>query len=142
MFVTGVAFRSGDEMRFEWSEGITPSVKLLAELRDRSFLRLWSYPNLFEKPNKELTDLFVVFGKDVINFADKSCGYPNSGKSGQDWSRWYRSSITDSVHQINQAERWIRSYPDKIFLDKKCAVRWPLFLPGVTNVRVHRICVA
>jgi hypothetical protein len=142
MFVTGLACRNGVEMRFERSEGITPSEKLLAELCDRSFLRLWSYPNLFKKPNKELTDLLVVFGKDVIIFSDKSCGYPNTGKSGLDWSRWYRSSIADSVHQINQAERWIRSYPDKIFLDKKCAVRWPLFLPEVTNMRVHRICVA
>jgi hypothetical protein len=48
-------------MRFRRSEGLTASEKILAELCDKSFLKLWSYPNLFRKPTKELTDLLVVF---------------------------------------------------------------------------------
>jgi hypothetical protein len=82
-------------MRFKRSGGLTASEQLLAELCDKSFLKLWTYPNLFRKPGKELADLLVVFGNDVIIFSDKSCGYPNTGNVDLDWSRWYRSSIAD-----------------------------------------------
>ena len=129
-------------MRFRRSEGLTPSERVLAELCDRSFLRLWTYPNLFKKPTKELTDLLVVFGNDVIIFSDKSCSYPNTGDPRLDWSRWYRRSIKDFVHQLDQAERWLRTYPDKIFLDAKCTESLPVQLPSVGNMRVHRVCVA
>ena len=71
------------------SGGLTASEKVLAELCDKSFLKLRTYPNLFRKPSKELTDLLVVFGNDVIIFSDKSCGYPNTGDADLDWSRWY-----------------------------------------------------
>ncbi|MGY4253398.1 hypothetical protein ACVI1L_000466 [Bradyrhizobium sp. USDA 4516] len=113
-------------MRFKRSEGLTPSEKLLAELCDKSFLKLWTYPNLFKKPGKELTDLLVVFGNDVIIFSDKSCSYPDTGNVDLDWKRWYRKSIADSAHQIAQAERWIRTCPDRVFLDVKCTEKLPI----------------
>lgn len=129
-------------MRFKRSEGLTPSEQLLAEICDRSFLKLWTYPNLFKKQSKELADLLVVFGNDVIIFSDKSCTYSNTGNSTTDWSRWYRRSIARSAHQVDQAERWIRTYPDKLFLDAKCTERLPITLPPPSEMRVHRICVA
>ncbi len=129
-------------MRFRRSEGLTSSEQVLAEFCDKSFLKLWTYPNLFRKPGKELADLLVVFGNDVIIFSDKSCGYPNTGDADLDWSRWYRRSIADSVHQIAKAERWIRSFPDKVFLDGKCIEKLPIILPNASDMRVHRICVA
>jgi hypothetical protein len=129
-------------MRFKRSEGLTPSEKLLAELCDKSFLKLWTYPNLFKKPGKELTDLLVVFGNEVIIFSDKSCGYPDTGDLDLDWKRWYRKSIADSAHQIAQAERWIRTCPDRVFLDVKCTAKLPIDLPDASEIRVHRICVA
>ena len=129
-------------MRFKRSEGLTSSEKVLAELCDKSFLKLWTYPNLFRKPGKELTDLLVVFGNDVIIFSDKSCGYPDTGDPDLDWSRWYRSSIADSIKQIAKAERWIRSSPDRVFLDARCAEKLPIDLPNATDMRVHRICIA
>ncbi|UWU66097.1 hypothetical protein [Bradyrhizobium sp. NC92] len=129
-------------MRFKRSEGLTPSEKLLAELCDKSFLKLWTYPNLFKKPGKELTDLLVVFGNDVIIFSDKSCGYPDTGDVDLDWKRWYRKSIADSAHQIAQAERWIRTCPDRVFLDVKCTEKLPIDLPDASEMRVHRVCVA
>lgn len=66
-------------MRFKKSEGLTASEALLAELCERSFLQLWTYPNLFKKPGKELIDLMVVFGDDILLFSDKSCAYPQTG---------------------------------------------------------------
>lgn len=129
-------------MRFKRSEGLTHSEKVLAGLCDQSFLKLWTYPNLFKKPAKELTDLLVVFGSDILLFSDKSCGYPNTGNPTLDWSRWYRKSISDSAHQIDQAERWLRSFPDRVFLDTKCTTPLPLALPSGADMRIHRICVA
>ena len=59
-------------MRFQKARGLTASEQLLAELCEKSFLSVWSYPNLCRKQGKELTDLLVVFGDDVILFSDKS----------------------------------------------------------------------
>ena len=67
------------QMRFRKSEGLTASEALLAELCSRSFLQLWTYPNLFKKPGKELIDLMVVFGNDILLFSDKSCAFPQLG---------------------------------------------------------------
>jgi hypothetical protein len=129
-------------MRFQRSEGLTASEQVLAELCDKSFLKMWTYPNLFRKPSKELTDLLVVFGNDVIIFSDKSCSYPNTGNADLDWSRWYNHSIAHSVKQIAKAEKCILSNPDKVFLDAKCLQKLPIDLPNATEMRVHRICVA
>lgn len=129
-------------MRFTRASGTTASEKILAELCDASFLKLWSYPNLFKKPGKELCDLLVVFGDDVVIFSDKSCSFPKTGNLTLDWVRWYRRSITDSVHQLAQAERWLRSYPDKVFLDASCTIHLPLDLPPSSSMRVHHVCIA
>ena len=129
-------------MRFKKSEGLTASEQMLAQLCDKSFLQLWTYPNLFRKPGKELADLLVVFGDDVIIFSDKSCGYPNTGNADLDWSRWYRKSIANSAKQIEQAERRIRANPERVFLDVKCLEKLPIDLPKAVDMRVHRICIA
>jgi hypothetical protein len=129
-------------MRFKKSEGLNASERVLAELCEKSFLRLWTYPNLFMKPTKELTDLLVVFGNDVILFSAKAWTYPNTGNAELDWSRWYRQSIAHSAQQIAKAEKWIRSVPEKVFLDAKCLERLPVTLPNAGDIRVHRICVA
>ncbi|WP_157785588.1 hypothetical protein [Sinorhizobium fredii] len=129
-------------MRFERSEGLTPSERVLANLCDNSFLKLWTYPNLYRNVAKELTDLLVVCGNDVIIFSDKSCGYPNSGDPALDWSRWYRRSISKSVHQIDQAERWLRNNPDRVYLDARCTKPLPITLPPPEKMRIHRVCIA
>ncbi|WP_315701878.1 MULTISPECIES: hypothetical protein [unclassified Bradyrhizobium] len=129
-------------MRFQRSEGLTASEKILAELCDRSFLKLWTYPNLFRKPTKELIDLLVVFGNDVILFSDKSCRYPDTGDADLDWSRWYNHSVNHSVRQITKAEKSILAAPDNVFLDVKCLRKLPIKLPDPAEMRVHRICVA
>jgi hypothetical protein len=115
---------------------------VLSELCERSFLRLWTYPNLFRKSGKELVDLLIVFRDDILIFSDKSCAFPDTGDVLLDWRRWFRRAIADSARQINQAERWIRSRPDQVFLDSRCTERLPLPLPKPEHLRVHRICVA
>jgi hypothetical protein len=129
-------------MRFEKARGLTVSEKLLAELCERSFLSLWSYPNLDRKAGKELTDLLVVFGNDVILFSDKSCVFPDTGNAQLDWNRWFRRSIIKSAEQITQAEEWIRRQPRRVFLDAKAIQSLPVELPSTNQMRVYRICIA
>jgi hypothetical protein len=128
-------------MRFKKSHGLTSSEQVLAELCEKSFLRLWTYPNLSRKPGKELADLLVVFRDDVLIFSDKSCAFPNTGDPLLDWRRWFRRAIADSARQIHQAEEWIRRRPDQVFLDSRCTEGLPLTLPNPERLRVHRICV-
>jgi hypothetical protein len=57
---------------------------------------------------------------DVVIFSDKSIGWPNSDDLALSWSRWYRRAVVKSVEQIRGAERWLRQYPDRIFIDPGC----------------------
>ncbi len=130
-------------------EGITPSERYLAQLADQTFLRLWSYPNtFFDKKQggvgvgKELADLLAVCGDDVLIFSDKEIRWKGDEDLKLSWSRWCRSAIKDSSKQIAGAERWLARYPERIFLDAKCSVRFPIELPPVERRRVHGVIVA
>lgn len=109
--------------RFQRAAGLTPSERLLAEIADRSFLKLWTYPNPYKELNRELADLIVVFGDDVLLFSDKGGAYPESGDQTLDWTRYYRSAITQSAAQLRTAEHWIRRSPDRVYLDVRCTER-------------------
>lgn len=126
------------------SGGITPTEKYLVRLCEKAFLRLWSYPNLFRDQGggKELCDVLIVFGRDIIIFSDKSCDYPDSGDEVKDWARWFKRSIPASAQQAYGAERWIRNHPDRIFLDPSCDHPLPIELPPSDEMRIHRIVVA
>lgn len=131
------------------SKGGTPSEKYLAELAERSFLDLWCYPNAFIDKGvknggdgKELCDLLVVCGDDVVIFSDKSIGWPNGDDVDLAWSRWYRRAVEKSVAQIRGAERWVRDFPDRVFLDRKCKERLPLEFPPLPRRRVHGVAIA
>ena len=83
------------------SEGTTLSERYLARLAKRSFLSLWSYANVYtdegrrggKGDGKELCDLLVVFGDDVLIFSDKHCDFPNTGQTALAWARWYRRAV-------------------------------------------------
>jgi hypothetical protein len=130
--------------------GLTPSEQYLGKLCRRSFLRLWSYQNVFtdrgvtpkNRQGKELCDLLVVFENDIIIFSDKSCAMPDTGNVWVDWSRWYRRAIAKSADQIYGAERWLAEHPDRVFLDPTCEKPFPLPFPPIRERRVHCVVVA
>jgi hypothetical protein len=128
--------------RFTKSAGLTASERYLAELCERSFLSLWSYPNVFRQPGKELCDNLVVFRDHIIIFSDKSCQFPNTGDMTQDWRRWFKRAVQHSAKQVYGAERWLRAHPDRLFIDAKCTQPFPLGLPRLQDARVHRVVVA
>lgn len=132
------------------SEGITPSERYLAKLCRQSFLSLWSYPNVFTdrgrrgggRSVKEVCDLLVVFGNDVIIFSDKTCAFKSSGNIELDWRRWHRRAVSNSIDQIRRAERWLRQFGEHLYIDRKCTKRLPISLPPTDKTRFHRVVVA
>jgi hypothetical protein len=135
--------------KIERGEGYTPSERILADLGDQAFLNLWSYPNLFidKKKNgqgvgKELCDLLVVCGDDVLIFSDKAIAWQVEKEYNVAWPRFFRRAIAASVDQIKGAERWITQFPDRIFTDPACEHKLPISLPAPEKRRIHGIVVA
>lgn len=131
------------------STGATESERYLEKLCRTTFLSLWSYLGVYRdqgkktasSDGKELADLLVVFGDHVIIFSDKLCEFPD-GEINVSWGRWFRKAILKSANQIYGAERWIRDDPDKLYLDKTCTQPFPIPLPPLDRMKVHRIAVA
>ena len=132
------------------AEGVTVAEKYLARLCERSFLSLWSYPNVYRDEGKhgddghgkEICDLLVIFDRHVIIFSDKYCAIQDSGDATRDWQRWFRKAIQNSAEQAWGAERWIRQNPNRIFLDRECKRPLPIELPQVNQATFHLILVA
>ncbi len=129
-------------MTIEKSEGVSPTEKLLADLCERSFLKLWSYPNPFKEDRKELCDLLAVFGSHVFIFFDREKRQFENPDQDPDvaWKRWKRRVIDDQVATAHGAERYIRSGRD-IFLDNGLKTPFPLKI-NRDNLTVHKIIVA
>lgn len=131
------------------ADGTTPSERALATLARKAFLSLWSYPNVFtdegrancKGDGKELCDLLVVFGNDVLLFSDKDCAYQSNVDVTIAWPRWYRSAIDKSARQLEGAEKFIKTYPKRIFLDKCCQSPLPIALPDASVARYYLIAV-
>lgn len=130
------------------SIGTTASERYLATLADRAFLNLWSYPNPYRSQKlsggtdgKELCDLLVVCDPHVIVFSEKDISWTDKPIDVA-WPRWFRKAVSAAADQLKGAERWIKEFPDRIFLDKACATPFPLTFPPSERLRLHRVVVA
>jgi hypothetical protein len=131
------------------SPGTTDSERCLTRLARKAFLSLWSYSNLFtdegrssgKGDGKELCDLLVVFGNNVLLFSDKHCEFPSHPDINISWPRWYRRAIEKSVRQLSGAERFLKTHPARVYLDKKCKNRLPVDLPAANVARYFLIAV-
>ena len=124
------------------SRGVTATERMLAEFCDKSFLKLWSYPNPYKDDGHELCDLLAVFGNYVFIFFDRE------NKLSEDpdkdpkvlWGRWKRNVIDRQVKTAHGAERYIRS-ARPIFLDAKGTKPFP-FAFDRDAVVINKIIVA
>lgn len=117
---------------------ITPSEKFVFDLCNNTFLKLWCHDNPIGKKTKELCDVLIVCGNDIIIFSVKEININPSGDSQVDEDRWIRRAIEDSVKQVYGAERII-ALKDKIVLkDFKTEIDLPL----KENRIIHRVCVS
>ena len=124
------------------STGVTATERMLAGFCERSFLKLWSYPNPYKDDGHELCDLLAVFGNDVFIFFDREAVLPDDPEKDPLvlWNRWKRNVIDRQVKTAHGAERYIRS-GRPIFLDGKRAQPFP-FEFDREIVTVHKIIVA
>jgi hypothetical protein len=143
---TGTVTAESDTPAIQRAAGKTKSERYLASLAERSFLDLWSYPNVFvdrrsngeRSDGKELCDLLVVCGDHVLIFSDKSIAWPVVDDPELAWSRWFRRAVKKSADQVRGAERWITKHPDRLFLDPACSKPFPLELKRGTSSRFAR----
>lgn len=114
----------------------------LAKLSRQTFLSMWSYQNPFYDKGKELCDVLVVFGDDVIIMSDKLIGYGQNKDEKTAWNRWYRKAVLASVAQLRGALKTIKKSPEAIHLDARISSPFPLRLPDADHARYHLIAVA
>lgn len=112
--------------------------KFVYRVCKKSFLSLWSYANLLGKMNKELCDILVVCGQDIVIFSVKHIKFKESEDYETDLSRWQNRAINSSCKQIYGAERWTKTADYVIKNDKTKGVR----LPEGSQRRVLRVAVA
>lgn len=131
------------------AQGTTDSERALAQLARRAFLSLWSYPNVYSDEGrsrgkgdgKELVDLLVVFGTDVLLFSDKHCAFQADVDVKIAWRRWYTRAIEKSARQLAGAESFLRRFPDRVFVDKSCQTKLPIAIPEPSVARYFLIAV-
>ena len=114
-------------MSINKSRGVTRTEEFLSLLCDRSFLKLWSYPNLFKDDQKELCDLLVFFESNILVFFDRERFLPCEDDEDQaiEWARWKRKVIDSQISTANGAERYIKENR-KIFLDAGLTKPFPI----------------
>ncbi|ENV58002.1 UNVERIFIED_CONTAM: hypothetical protein GN151_00270 [Acinetobacter sp. HSTU-ASm16] len=120
----------------------TESEKLVNELGSKSFLRFWTWPNLFrdQENGKEICDLIIVFGNDILLISDKKIEFNTEKDPEIEWKRWYKKAITKSLSQTLGAERWIRKFPNRLFVDKGCTEAFPINF-DISQAKFHHILV-
>lgn len=131
------------------AQGTTDSERALARLARKAFLSLWSYPNVYSDEGrtggkgdgKELVDLLVVFGTDVLLFSDKHCTFQSGVDIKVAWPRWYKRAIKKSARQLAGAESFLSRFPDRVFVDKSCQTKLPVELPDPSLARYFLIAV-
>ncbi|MBD2816811.1 SEC-C domain-containing protein [Xenorhabdus sp. Flor] len=129
--------------------GFTDEEIFLNNLGANSFLRFWSWPNLFRDQGdsnrngdgKEICDLTIVFENNIILFSDKRIEFNTTKDVKVAWSRWARKAIGDSVKQIKGARRWFEEFPERIFVDKNCKHKIPVKIPIKSDIKFHNIVV-
>lgn len=117
---------------------LNSSEELVYNLCKNSFLSLWTYPNPKGKGNKELCDMLVVYGPNIIIFSVKEIHPTNSGNIAIDWERWRNKAIKKSCKQIYGAERQI----DAASCVKSANGDNGLPFPDKSCRKIYRIAVA
>ena len=126
----------------EKSTGVTETERMLAKFCERSFLKLWSYPNPYKNDGHELCDLIAVFGNLIFIFFDReNILSKESDKNHQVlWERWKKNVVDRQINTANGAERYIRRQ-QPIFVDSKRTIPFPLEI-NLHNAIFYKIIVA
>ena len=121
---------------------LSDSEDFLKKLADQTFLKLWAIPNTFYKKGKELADLVIPFGDDIIIISDKASNFDTDAHGERAWSRWYGGAVEKSVAQLAGALRTVTLRPEIVSLDAKLSEPMPLPLNEAGRRRIHLVGIA
>ena len=122
----------------------TPTEQKLTKYVEATFLGPWSHPSIYYKKSRgseEVGDVVAIFDNDVVIFEDKNIAYHTDKPVEISWPRWYREAVKESARQLYRAEGRLRNYPDRLYLDRRCAEPFPKILPPSKQMQVHRVAV-
>jgi len=88
---------------------MTKSEKWAYNLCRDSFFSLFSFVNPIGKKEKELCDVIVICGKDIVLISVKEININLTGNYDVDYNRWNKRAIEDSIKQLNGAERFLKA---------------------------------
>jgi hypothetical protein len=125
----------------ERNVGVNDAERYLAYLANKSFLSLWSYPNVYRSPGKELADLLVVCGNDVFIFQDKWSEFPTTTSIEIGWQRWFKNTVFGGAKQVWGAQRYLQNVSSQLYLDPSCKTPFPLPIPEPGLANFHLIVV-
>ncbi len=117
---------------------MTPSEEYVSKLCEKSFLPFWSYLSPLGKKGKELCDILIVCGNDIVIISVKDIRVSNHPEVSVKYERWYKKAITGSIDQIFGAERFIETVDDIILNDRETTIK----LANRRTRAIYRIAVA
>ena len=128
-------------MKIVKPEGGTPTERLLSTLCEKTFLKLWSWPNPRKDDGKELCDLLAMFDDHVFIFFDRESKALQNRKKDVTvtWPRWKNDAIDKQINTANGAARYIRD-GRPVFLDTGREQPFPGEMPETPII--HKIIVA
>ena len=74
-----------------------------------SFFLLFSFVNPIGKKGKELCDVIIICGKDIVLISVKEININLTDNYCVDYNRWNTRAIEDTVKQLNGAERFLKA---------------------------------
>lgn len=104
---------------------MTKSEEWAYNLCRKSFFSLFSFVNPIGKKGKELCDVIVICGNDIILISVKEININQTNNYDVDYSRWNKRAIEDSLKQLNGAERFLKSVSSFKLKDSKEEIELP-----------------
>ena len=124
------------------SNGVNESEIKLTQLCESTFLKLWTYSNVFKEKGVELCDAIAIFENNVFLFSDKAIKFAENKSLDVAWSRWKRKAVDKSYKQLKMAENWIKRNPSEIYLNAKAEQKIPIKIKDINTARFFKIVVA
>lgn len=125
------------------SKGVNESERLLGHLCDTTFLKLWTFLNIYKEDGDELCDAIAIFDNHVFLFFDRKMDTFNRTDKSLNvlWERWRRGAIDAQIKTAKYSEKYILKNIGKLFLDPKCINPFPIKIPRETII-IHKIIIA
>jgi hypothetical protein len=118
------------------------SESYLFQLAERAFLKPWAIPGPAYKASKEISDLVIPFGDDVIIVSDKACDFDIGKGLELAWSRWSRATTTESIKQLKGAMRRLEMPDTEVFVDPGASEPLAFPLAPADRRRYHLVAIA